>query len=98
MIEGKNLANLTNLKTVLPQPAKIVGQSRLICVATITHRCHEATLRKMQNFSTYRIVDRLQTITLFLDVASRAPHESWWMGPEVLTIAIICFATPLFSY
>ncbi len=52
----------------------------------------------MQSFSTYRIVDRLPTITLFLDVAFRVPHESWWMGPEVLTIAIICFAAPLFSH
>lgn len=52
----------------------------------------------MQSFSTYRIVDRSKTIALFLGVAFRAPHESWLMGPEVLTIEIIYFATPLFLY
>ena len=51
----------------------------------------------MQSFSTYQIVDRLQATSQFLDVAFRVPLESWWMGREVLTIAIICFATPLFS-
>ena len=50
----------------------------------------------MESFSNYRIDDRLQTIILSLDVAFRVPRESWWMGREGLTIAIVCFATPLF--
>ena len=51
----------------------------------------------MQTFSTYRIVDCLQAIIQFLDVAFRVPLESWWMGREALTTAIICVASPLFS-
>ena len=52
----------------------------------------------MQSFSTHRIFDRLRAIGLFLDVAFRAPLESWWMDREVLTIAIICSAIHLSSH
>ena len=92
---GKHLAVLTDLNTVLPQPADNVSQSRPTSAATITYHYREATSRMMQNFSTHQSVDRSPTTTPFPDGACRAPHDSSWMGPEVLTIATICFAAPL---
>ena len=98
MIYSKCLADLTNLKTVLPQPAKNGYHSCLTYEATVTYRYRKAISRNMQKFSTHQSVHRSLTTAPSLDGASRAPHDSWWMGPEVLTIATIGFATPLLSY
>ena len=76
MIYSKYLTDLTNLYTVLPQPAKNGYHSCLTCEATFTYRYREAISRKMQKFSTHHSVDRSLTTAPSLDGASRAPHHS----------------------
>lgn len=76
MIYSKYLTDLTNLYTVLPQPAKNGYHSCLTYEATVTYRYREAISSKMQTFSTHQRVDRSLTTVPSLDGASRAPHHS----------------------
>ena len=76
MIYGRYFADLTNLKTVLPQPAEMGSHFCLTYDATVTYRYRKAISRKMQKFSTHQSVDRSLTTAPSLDGASRAPHDS----------------------
>jgi hypothetical protein len=97
-VQGNHIAVLTDLNTVLPQPANNVSQTCLTSATTITYHYREATSRMMQNFSTDQSVDHSPTTILFPDGASRAPRGNLWMGPEAPAIATIYLATPLLSY